>query len=102
MSQVMVPQLEQFRLKSDFHAKLWEYFIDPERLEEVDMKKGDNKAQFVKTANKIMTAYMKRVDMALFNEPVDTNTYKDYLIHVEKPMDYSTIKFKLNNNGYDN
>ena len=39
--------------------------------------------------------------MFLFYDPVDTTRYTDYLDHVEKPMDYSTIKFKLNNNAYE-
>ena len=45
---------------------------------------------------------MNNIDMMIFYEPVDINTYGDYLFHVEKPLDYSTIKFKLNNNCYDN
>jgi hypothetical protein len=58
-------ELQEFAAKSDFHAKLWEYFIHPEKLEEVDLK-SHKKANFIKTATKMITSYLKRPDLQLF------------------------------------
>lgn len=55
-----------------------------------------------KPAKKIIATLWKH-DMAwLFHYPVDTKAWgiEDYYNIVKKPMDFTTIKFKLSNNGY--
>lgn len=35
-----------------------------------------------------------------FNQPVDTNQYKDYLDMVKTPMDFSTVKKRIEAGGW--
>lgn len=70
----------------------------PDLLENVEAR---HEKKFLKVANKIINMYLKRQDLFIFHVPVDTNTYIDYLDHVERPMDFSTIKTKLQFNCYE-
>ena len=60
MNEVMVAELNDFPLQSDYNAKLWSYFTDPDKLQEVDLKKVDKKSHFQKIGNKIINNYLKR------------------------------------------
>jgi hypothetical protein len=59
VSEVSAQEIDEFPLKSDFHAKLWEYFLHPEKLEEMDAK-NEKKTTFIRTANKLLSSYLKR------------------------------------------
>lgn len=53
-------------------------------------------------ANKILASLLKRQDTLAFHEAVRYEELKifDYPKIVVNPMDYSTMKHKLNYNGY--
>ena len=57
-----------------------------------------------KQAKKLMNSLWKVKDADLFHKPVDPIELgiPDYLNVIKNPMDFSTIKKKLNNNVYTN
>lgn len=61
------------------------------------------KTRFLKIANKILGQCLKHRNGYLFQEPVNPILLgiPDYFNIVKRPMDFGTIKIKLQNNAYE-
>jgi hypothetical protein len=60
--EVTMGELEELAGESETHAKLLAYMKNPDLLENVDTK---HEKRFLKVANKILNAYLKRVGKLL-------------------------------------
>ena len=97
-------EIEQF--KKDY-PEVCKYLFDKEELEKLtsgadeDLQLQDS---WEKLAKKLMTTLWKLKDAEIFQYPVDyvNMGLPDYPEVVKKPMDFSTIKKKLNNYQYTN
>ena len=57
--------------------------------------------KFTNTSTSISSHMVPALQNArVFNQPVDTTVFHDYLNFVSRPMDFGTIKTTLENDGY--
>jgi len=93
---------------ADFEAKypdIAKYWKDPsllEELDQVDPEALEALRPWEKPGKKLMNVLWRANNAWIFHEPVDPVKLNipDYFDVVKKPMDFSTIKKKLNNNAY--
>mmetsp|Transcript_15838 Transcript_15838/g.22941 ORF Transcript_15838/g.22941 Transcript_15838/m.22941 type:complete len:397 (+) Transcript_15838:18-1208(+) len=83
-------------------AKYWK---NPETLSELDsmsIEEIDNLKPWEKPGKKLMSTLSRNSNSWIFQEPVDPVKLNipDYFDIVKEPMDFGTIKKKLNNNVY--
>ena len=87
------------------HPDIAKYWKDPsllEELDQVDPESLETLRPWEKPGKKLMNALWRANNAWIFHEPVDPVKLNipDYFDIVKKPMDFSTIKKKLNNNAY--
>jgi hypothetical protein len=72
-------------------------------LEATSVDTLENLRPWEKPCKKLLTNIWRATHAWIFHEPVDPVKLhiEDYFEVIKKPMDFGTIKRKLNNNAYD-
>jgi hypothetical protein len=94
--------LEEFEKMFPEIARYWN---DPSAAEELDgmnLESLENKRPWDKLGKKLLNTLWRANQSWIFHEPVDPGKLNipDYFDVVKHPMDFGTIKKKLNNNFY--
>lgn len=97
-------ELAEFERNYPDIAKYWK---NPESLQELDSLSPEdieNIKPWEKPAKRLMNILWRTNHAWIFHEPVDPIKLNipDYFDVVKKPMDFGTVKRKLNNNAYNN
>lgn len=90
----------EFKQKYPDIARILE---NPEtQLTEEWIQKANEKDAWIKKAKAILSGAQKTKQSVIFHQPVDIKKYNipDYYDVIKRPMDFSTIKTKLNSNVY--
>ena len=99
---------EEYKKFMDDNPEVFQLLNDKENLQKIveninddDLKMNDS---WEKVAKKLMNTLWKHKDADLFHKPVDPEELNipDYFNIIKNPMDFSTIKKKLNNFSYTN
>ena len=96
-------ELRQFEENYPDVARFWK---NPDAVQELDKISADELESlrpWEKAGKKLMNVLWRTTHAWIFHEPVDPVKLdiEDYFDIIKKPMDFGTIKKKLNNNAYD-
>ncbi len=86
------------------YPELNEIMRKPEEIDMSQLPEVNSKDSWLRAASKILTACWKAKGGYYFHDPVDPAKYgvDDYFDIITEPMDFGTIRKKLNNNVYSN
>lgn len=90
------------------NPEIGNYLKNPKSIDSLELKKPPEGVQIYdhweKAAKRIMASLWKTKDASLFHEPVDSVALNipDYPDVIKRPMDFGTIKQKLNTGAYAN
>lgn len=95
-------ELEKFESDYPDIAKYWKNPDSLEELDSIDQNAIDSFKPWEKPGKKLIANLWRSNHAWIFHEPVDALKLgiPDYLEVVKHPMDFGTIKKKLNNNAY--
>jgi Bromodomain/Ankyrin repeats (3 copies) len=95
-------ELNEFEREYFDIAKYWKDPKAAEELESMDLEELETKKPWEKAGKKLLNTLWRANQSWIFHEPVDPIKLNipDYFDIVKRPMDFGTIKKKLNNNFY--
>jgi hypothetical protein len=102
--QLTEEEIQEFK---KMHSEIFKYLENKEELQKLT-NNANKELLFYdcweKQAKRLMNSLWKVKDAELFHKPVDPEELKipNYFKIITHPMDFSTIKRKLNNNSYTN
>ena len=100
--QVSREELEEFEKRFPEIAKYWKDSLAADELDSMNLEALESKRPWDKMGKKLLNALWRANQSWIFHEPVDPVKLNipDYFDVVKSPMDFGTIKKKLNNNFY--
>ena len=96
-------ELRQFEESYPDVARFWKHPEAVQELDKISLEELDAIKPWEKAGKKLMNMLWRTTHAWIFHEPVDPIKLdiEDYFDIIKRPMDFGTIKKKLNNNAYD-